>query len=286
MDVSIIIPVQASESDLLAGSLGGVFAQRYDAGRIEVFVVQYGAAAPTPLGPIPDGRDVQVLAVDHPSPYAARNLAASRATGEVLLFTEPGCVPDPDWVSAHVATLRDAAATISVGHVAPARSTASVELFLSYENVRDAWVFGCPHWQHYFGRPKNMGVSRRRFETHGPFVEVMRGADSKLVQHVAREISCSEVALTKGAVVRQQSVRGLPSCYRDRFRHAFALRTHRSGHAAPIPLEQRMQLFRDTLAQRGYGPLRATALFLFLGAGILTFRLGGLAASLAAHTKR
>ena len=40
MDVSIVIPVQASELDLLPASLGGVFAQRYDAGRIEVFVVQ------------------------------------------------------------------------------------------------------------------------------------------------------------------------------------------------------------------------------------------------------
>ena len=285
MDVSIIIPVQASESDLLAASLGGVFAQRYAAGRIEVFVVHYGPAEPTPLPAIARGREVQVLAVDHPSPYAARNLAASHAKGDALLFTEPGCIPDSDWVSAHVATLRDAAVSISVGHVAPSRSTASVDLFLSYETIRDAWVFACSHWQHYFGRPKNMAVSRRRFETHGPFVEVMRGADSKLVQRVAREISCTEVALTQGAVVRQQSVRGLPSCYRDRFSHAFALRTHRSGHAAPIPLEQRVRLFRETLAERHYGPGSAAALFLFLGAGILTFRLGGWAAAAAARAK-
>jgi Glycosyl transferase family 2 len=285
MDVSIVIPVQASELDHLAASLGGVFAQRYAAGRIEVFVVQYGAASPIRLPAMPGGREVQVLAVGHPSPYAARNLAASRATGDALLFTEPGCVPDPDWVSAHVAALRDGPATISVGHVAPGRSTRSVELFLSYENVRDAWVFACPTWQHYFGRPKNMAVARRRFETHGPFVEVMRGADSKLVQRVARELSCSEVVLTQGAIVRQQSVRGLPSCYRDRFRHAFALRTHRSGHAAPIPLEQRVLLFRETLAERRYGPVGAAALFLFLGAGILTFRLGGWAAAAADSAK-
>ena len=286
MDVSIIIPVQASEMDLLAASLEGVFAQRYAEGAIEVFVVRYGTASASELPPLPDGRDVPVLAVDHPSPYAARNLAASRAAGEALLFTEPGCVPEPDWVSAHVATLRNGAATISVGHVAPARSTRSVDLFLSYENVRDAWVFGCPHWQHYFGRPKNMAVARRRFETHGPFVEVMRGADSKLVQRVAREISCSEVALTQAAIVRQQSVRGLPSCYRDRFRHAFALRKHRSGHAAPIPVEQRVHLFRETLAERRYGSVSAAALFVFLGAGILTFRLGGLAAAIAERTNR
>ena len=286
MDVSIIIPVQDSEIELLAASLEGVFAQRYGEGGIEVIVVRYGAVSSRELPPVPAGHDVQVLAVNQPSPYAARNLAASRATGEALLFTESGCVPEPDWVRAHVATLRDGAATISVGHVAPARSTRSVDLFLSYENVRDAWVFASPYWQHYFGRPKNMAVTRHRFETHGPFVEVMRGADSKLVQRIAREISCSEVGLTQGAIVRQQSVRGLPSCYRDRFRHAFALRKHRSGHAAPIPLEQRIRLFRETLAERRYGVVSAAALFLFLGAGILTFRVGGLAAAIAERTNR
>ena len=286
MDVSIIIPVQESEMNLLAASLEGVFGQRYGDGGIDVIVVRYGAAGPRELPRVPAGRDIRVLAVNHSSPYAARNLAASRATGEALLFTEPGCVPDPDWVAAHVGTLRDGAATISVGHVAPARSTRSVDLFLAYENVRDAWVFASPYWQHYFGRPKNMAVARRRFETHGPFVEVMRGADSKLVQRVAREISCREVALAQRAVVRQQSIRGLPSCYRDRFRHAFALRKHRSGHAAPIPLEQRVRLFRETLAKQRYGAGSAAALFLFLGAGILTFRVGGVAAAIAERTKR
>jgi hypothetical protein len=109
----------------------------------------------------------------------------------------------------------------------------------------------------------------------------MRGADSKLVQRVAREIACGEVALTQNAVIRQVVVRGLPSCYRDRFRHAHALRTHRSGHAAPIALDQRIRLFRETLAERGYGPLRAAGLFVLLGAGILTFRLGGWTAAAA-----
>jgi hypothetical protein len=280
MDVSVIIPAQAWEGPELAASLEGVFAQRYDAGRVEVFVVQYdgGSALPPVISP---SRGVRLLAVDHPSPYVARNLAASSATGDVLLFTEPGCVPEPDWAAAHVARLRDSAVTVSVGHVAPARMTRLVGVFLSYEGVRDAWVFSCPTWNHYFGRPKNMAVARHRFQTHGPFAEVIRGADSKLVQAVARELSCDEVGLAPRAIVRQQSVRGLPSCYRDRFRHAFALATHRSGHAAPISLERRVQLFRDTLDQRRYGPVTGATLLALLAGGILTFRLGGLAGRIA-----
>jgi hypothetical protein len=275
MDATIIIPVQAPEAEPLRATLDGALAQRYDSGRIEVVVVQYGTGDHRhPVVP-PFERRVRVLSIDHSSPYAARNLAVAHTAGDAILFTEPGCVPDAEWVSAHVATLNTSGVTVSVGHVAPSRLTWLVDVFMSYENVRDAWVFSCDRWQHYFGRPKNMAIARRRFESHGPFVEVMRGADSKLVQRVARELSCSEVALTPNAIVRQQSVRGLPSCYRDRFNHARALRIHRSSHAAPIALEQRVRLFHETLERRRYGPGTAAALFVLLGAGIFAFRLGG-----------
>jgi len=278
MDVSVIIPWQPSDAPLLGGTLEGIRDQRYDAGRLEVLVVQYGAGASAVRPSVPPGLEVGFAAVDHPSPYAARNLASRQASGEVLLFTEPGCVPDPDWVAEHVSALRGSGATVSVGHVAPGRETWAVATFQSYETVRDGWVFGGQSWQHMFGRPKNMGILRSRFESHGPFAEVMRGADSKLVQLVARELSCAEIRHAPRAVVRQHAVRGLPSCYHDRFIHARALRVHRSSHAAPIALADRISLFRETLAQRSYGPVRAAFLLLTLGAGIVAFRLGGASA--------
>ena len=283
MNVSIIIPAQGSESTELALTLNGIFAQRYDAGQIEVFVVQYGDRA---LPSISSSRDIRLLAVDHPSPYRARNVAAAEARGDVFLFTEPGCVPDAGWVEAHVARMRDHAITISVGRVIGERMSKSADVFMSYEDTRDTWVFSCGLWKHYFGRPKNMAVARRRFETHGPFKEVLRGADSTFVQCVAREVSCNEIAFTPDAIVRQASVFGLPGIFAERFRHARALRIHRSSHAAPIALEKRVALFRETLAANDYGAAEAVKLFVLLGAGILAFRLGGLASFRRSHSNR
>jgi hypothetical protein len=273
MDVSIVVPALSSEGSDLAACLAGIAAQRYDQGRIEVLVVHYGGGNPLPLS-MPAGRLVRAITVTHPSPYAARNRAASAAAGDVFVFTEPGCVPEPGWVAAHVARLARSPVTISVGHVAPARATRLVDLFVSYEDVRDAWAFSHGSWRHRFGRPKNLAVARRRFETHGPFAEVARGADSTLVQRVAREVSCDEVGLTPQAVVRQQSIRGLPSCLHDRFLHAHALRRHHSSHAVPISFADRVRLFRETVRLRDYGPLEAATLLLLLVAGTLTFRAG------------
>lgn len=284
MDVSIIIPAQAFEAAAAASTLQGVFGQKYDGGQIEVFVVQYGGGAAIEIPA--SGQSVRFLTVDHPSPYVARNLAAREATGQVLLFTEPGCVPDSRWVSAHVGALRDGYATMSVGHVAPMRETWAVSTFLSYENVRDRWVFSGQRWQHMFGRPKNMAIARHRFASHGPFAEVIRGADSKLVQRVARELSPSEVTHTPSAIVRQRVVRGLPSCLRDRFMHARALRIHRSSHAAPIGLDDRVRIFRATAAERGYGPATSLALLGFLAAGIVAFRVGGASARFVRHRRQ
>jgi glycosyltransferase involved in cell wall biosynthesis len=278
MDVSVIIPAQGSEAAELAATLRGVFDQRYDGGRIEVFVARYGDGASIALPPLGQSVRVRHVAVENPSPYVARNLAAREATGEIMLFTEPGCVPDPAWVSAHVSAIRDRAITLSIGHVAGVRETWALRTFRSYEDVRDEWVFSGQSWRHLFGRPKNMAIARHRFVSHGPFAEVIRGADSKLVQHVAREVSTSEIGHTPGAVVRQQAVRGLPSCLRDRFSHARALRIHRSGHAAPIDLEVRVRIYRTTVARRGYGPVASVALLGFLAAGIAAYRLGGASA--------
>jgi len=281
MNASVIIPAQDSEASQLAVTLQGVFAQDYGAGRIDVCVAQYGGGDALDVARIAKGHDVRFVSVDHPSPYAARNLGAMTSSGDVQLFTEPGCVPDPNWVRAHADSVRRGA-TVSVGHLAPIRETWALATFLSYETVRDNWVFSSASWQHRFGRPKNMAVTRERFLSHGPFVEVMRGADSKLVQLVARDISPREVAHSPDAIVRQLSVHGLPSCLRDRFIHARTLRIYRSAHAAPIELRDRIQILRRTMRERDYGLLRSAFLLGSLAAGIMAFRLGGASARFAA----
>ena len=274
MTVSIVVPALASEAHELPACLGALVSQRHDDGAVEVFVAQYGGGPPLRL-PSDVSSSVTLITTAHASPYAARNLAAAASTGDVLLFTEPVCVAEPGWVSAHVASLGAPGVTVSVGHVAPAAYTHPLEVFLSYEEVRDAWVFSCGSWRHYFGRPKNMAIARDRFLTHGPFVEVARGSDSTFVQRVARERSCDEVVWSPDAVVRQQTVRDLRSCFRDRFNHSVALQRHQSSHAAPIAFGQRARLFREATRQRHYGPVDSMMMLALLGAGIVVFKCGG-----------
>ena len=85
---------------------------------VDVCVAQYGGGAMLDIANIARGHDVRFVTTDHASPYAARNLAAKSASSDVLLFTEPGCVPDANWIRAHVDAIQSGA-TVSVGHIAP-----------------------------------------------------------------------------------------------------------------------------------------------------------------------
>ncbi len=265
---------------MLPPTLDAIRSQRYDQGTIEVFVVGYGDKR----GDFPSVREdssTQILSVDTPGPYVARNLAASRAKGDVFLFTEAGCLPDGAWVSEHVAQIKDKGVSISIGHLAGANETRLLDLFMSYENVRDAWIFSNPDWRYYFGRPRNMAVTRRCYEAHGPFAEVMRGADSTLVQKLAREVSCEEIGHAPRAIVRIAGICGLPGLFRERFNHARTLRIYNSSHSAPMPFNRRVRLFRETVDARGNGVITRGFMLVLLTAGVLTFRAGGLAGSVA-----
>jgi glycosyltransferase involved in cell wall biosynthesis len=281
MDVSIVIPVQASDVASIALTVQGATEQQYDDGRIEVLVVQFGSGPRLSESPRGLHHSVRLLSIDDESPYAARNLGVRMATGSLLLFTEPGCVPDPGWARAYARAFRGGRTTIGVGRVAPTRETRALRMFLAYEDARDEWVFSAGSWPQLFGRPKNMAMSRARFESHGPFVEVMRGADSKLVQRVAREVSPAEVSHVPDALVRLARARGLPSWFGDRFAHARALRIHRSGHAAPIAFSERARVFRRTIAANGYGAVGSAALLGLLAAGVVVFRVGDASARFA-----
>jgi hypothetical protein len=62
------------------------------------------------------------------------------------------------------------------------------------------------------------------------------------------------------------------------------LRIHRSAHAAPIELGDRVQILRRTMRERDYGVLRSAFLLGALATGIMAFRLGGASARLAANS--
>jgi GT2 family glycosyltransferase len=101
LKASIVIPAYRSH-DTIAESLASIEAQRFQ--HFEVIVVDSS----------PDDRSGRIVRKSFPQfhyfretsrllPHQARNYGVGRSTGEVLVFTDPDCVAEPDWLERLIA---------------------------------------------------------------------------------------------------------------------------------------------------------------------------------------
>lgn len=103
--ISVVIPAY-NEAAVLEDALKAVFSQRYP-GEYEVLVVDDGSEDST--REVAGRHPVRLIAQDHRGPAAARNRGAREAKGDILLFTDADCIPEPDWMEEMVSPLKDGA---------------------------------------------------------------------------------------------------------------------------------------------------------------------------------
>jgi glycosyltransferase involved in cell wall biosynthesis len=93
--VSIIIPAFNCE-DTIAGTLDALRAQTYH-GAMEVIVVDDGSSDGT-NEIVRSFSQVRCLRQDNAGPASARNSGARISSGDILMFTDSDCCPEPAWV--------------------------------------------------------------------------------------------------------------------------------------------------------------------------------------------
>ncbi len=170
--VSIIVPAYRSD-DWIADCLTALRGQEVEG--VEVIVVNSNPADYT--REIVTGRFPEVRYVESDErllPHAARNLGASDARGEVIVFTDPDCEAAPGWLT----HLLDAQATgheVVVGSMGVAdrgRFARGVHL------VKFWWLLpGLEPGPRPIAPTANAAYSRRVWEQVGPFDESMFASD-------------------------------------------------------------------------------------------------------------
>ncbi|HEV2763340.1 MAG TPA: glycosyltransferase, partial [Pyrinomonadaceae bacterium] len=105
---SVVVPTRARPAQL-AACLDALARQEYPRERFEVVVVNDGGPEPSEVFERFAGRlDATLVTQKHAGPAAARNTGARRARAPFLAFTDDDCRPDPVWLKALEARLRDA----------------------------------------------------------------------------------------------------------------------------------------------------------------------------------
>ena len=104
--VSVLVPVRDGRNDLIE-LLAALDRQTLPLGCFEVIVADDGSINSLADLASADGR-VRIIACPRTNAYAALNMAATEARGEVLAVCDSDCRPEPDWLMKGLAAIRTA----------------------------------------------------------------------------------------------------------------------------------------------------------------------------------
>jgi glycosyltransferase involved in cell wall biosynthesis len=131
--ISIIIPVR-NAAGLIPGCLASIHRMRYPGDELELLVVDNGSTDES--ASVAERHGARVLTEPRPGPYAARNLGAARACGEILAFTDADCVLDSEWASAIWGAMAEFDAVCGLSLGAPGGPIAGLIQHRYEENLR------------------------------------------------------------------------------------------------------------------------------------------------------
>jgi GT2 family glycosyltransferase len=168
--ISVVIATY-ERPEQLARCLQALAAQDYPTTGFEVVVVDDGGSRPLEdvLQPFRRELNLVLLRQENAGPAAGRNRGAAEARGELLMFTDDDCEPEPGWLSAMAARLR-ADPELLVGgrtenglkdNLYSAASQLLVAYLYDYFADRDSL--------NEFFTTNNMALRRERFQDLGGF---------------------------------------------------------------------------------------------------------------------
>ncbi len=220
--ISVVMPSYRSERTI-AGALEGLQAQRED--DFETIVIDSSPADTVERivrGRFPDVRFERCP--ERLPPHAARNLGAQVACGELIVFTDPDCRADPDWLDRLVAAHQRGHPIVG-GAVEPA-----VTSWLAYGMhvcKFGPWMGGGPRGSRPLLPTANLMMSRWAWETVGPFRLLGWSGDAELCWRA--RAAGFELAFEPTAVVEHHEEAAFWSFWRERVRRGRAFGALRGG---------------------------------------------------------
>lgn len=273
IDVSIVIPVFNAERSL-GDCLDAISRQDLSASEYEVIIVDNnstdGSMAIARKHPT-----AQVLAEACQGAYAARNRGVCAARGRWIAFTDPDCVPRPDWLRQLVAHMADPAVHVVMGRDRPAGSSTAVRLLGEYDHRKEIFVTGSSDAAIYYGHTNNMITRRATLDQAGLFHQVARGSDVIFVQNTIARHGTGAVRYEPAAVVDHLEIQSASTYFHKAFIYGGSGYRYSSMVASrPLRHAERMHIFRDTVAACGLSWMESAYLFAMLGIGVACFEAG------------
>ena len=214
---SVIVPAYNAAATI-GECLEAVLSQIY-AGEVELIVVDDGSVDAT-AAVVRSYRGVKYVFQENRGPASARNRGAACASGDLLLFTDSDCRPEPGWIQGMADGFQDDSVGVVAGSYAIANEGMALPRIIHGE-IRFRHLRLMPSYPRVFGS-YNFAVSADLFRHIGGFNAVYRqasGEDNDLSYRILR--SGRKIRFLKDVCVAHYHQHILWKYLREQFRHGF-----------------------------------------------------------------
>jgi glycosyltransferase involved in cell wall biosynthesis len=274
--ISVLVPFQNSAAHL-ERCIRALLGQDMPAERYEVILVDNNSTDASHALACRFS-EVRIVTETKAGAYAARNRGVAEARGEIVVFTDADCAPDPAWLRRHSEVIAEPGVDVVLGSRRPACDSASLRVMMLYEETKASTIFSGTDKALYYGYTNNMAVRRRTLLELGCFREVMRGADSVFIRQLVERKGCRVVRYCPDAAITHLEITSLRRAYTKHLTYGRSnQRNSRSVMTCePMSMRERWQTYRATVRKHSLGAADASLLLGVLVGGGISYEVGRL----------
>jgi glycosyltransferase involved in cell wall biosynthesis len=215
VDISVVVPIFNAEP-YLENFIQSLLSQTYSKDSYEVIFVDNGSKDASRMI-AEQYPQIKLVLEPERGPYAARNRGIAQASGAVIAFIDPDCLPSEDWLQNIADAMGEPVVQVVLGRRSLPPLPPMLSLLEAYENAKDEYVFHGQIKTLYYGYTNNMAVRKELFNELGPFLNIPRGADTIFVCQIAEAYSGGVIRYCPNVVVTHLEISSVVAYYRKVF---------------------------------------------------------------------
>lgn len=213
------------------------------------------------------------------SPYAARNRGIREAARGIIAFTDPDCIPFPDWLAEIETAMADPAVSVVLGQNLMPNNSLLLSMIQDYDNEKEIYTFRSNDGSLYFGHTNNMAVRRDLFHDLGLFVERERGADTIFVNGVVKKYSTYAVVYRESMRVTHMEIEKPLDYYMKIYTYGRSRKLYSHiVNIPPISYPKRLAIYKNVIKRKNYSYLKSVTLFFLLAVSVIFWQAGAVSA--------
>ena len=277
IEISVVVPFYNAENHI-EDCARALLTQSYPAALYEIIMVDNNSTDNS-ADLVRKHPRIKLLSEIKQGSYAARNRGVVESRGRIIAFTDADCVASKDWLRKISAPLDSAEVGLVQGGRIYAVDSPALSMLAAYESERASYTFSGTPNRVYYGYTNNMAVRRDLFYRCGPFLEIMRGADSIFVNQVIEYYTSRVIRYVPEAYICHLEIKRTWGYFHKRFIYGKSLQqnySRRSRSHRKLAIAEIYLIFKRTIQRNSYSLLQSLCLIILVLIGEACFAIGRL----------